>query len=188
MVRPRSIDREHLLDKAEQIVTHDGAAHLSFGSLATQSGIAKASIQSAFGTREQLLEALVRRWMHKDDQRYQLALGNDRSPESHVRAHLTTTAEEAEEAGGRLASVLAAMVGRGHRSKNIADWYASRLGSLTATTNAERRRRIAYLAAEGAYYVRNMAKLEIDDECWREIFKDLESLVLDDEAPRPNAE
>ena len=61
MVRPRTIDREYLLNVAEDIAAATGAAGLSFGSLAAAAGVSKASVQSAFGTREALIEAMLNR-------------------------------------------------------------------------------------------------------------------------------
>ncbi len=179
MARPRTINRELLLDHAEHIVSDQGAARLTFGSLATASSVPKASIQSAFGTREKLLDGLIERWARYENERYQSALGADHSPENRLKAHLTTTAAETADAGNRLATTLAAMVGSGSHSESITAWYKDRLGSLDASTPAERKQRIAYLAAEGALYIRNMAKLEMSDALWRDIFADLEELALD---------
>jgi AcrR family transcriptional regulator len=177
MARPRTIDREHLLDVAEGIVAKASAATLSFGSLAAAAGVPKPSVQSAFGTREALIDAMLERWLGREQQRFEAVAGAARTPRARVRAHIHTLAEEPKEASSRMASFLAALVGSGEQSASTARWYRSRIGDLSAKTRDQRRLRIAFLAAEGAFYVRHLAGFPMRDELWEEIFADLEQFV-----------
>lgn len=176
MARPRSIDREKLLDVAERIVARNGAATLSFGSLARDASLSKASVQTAFGTREAMIEALLSRWMKREAARFQALLGNDGRPVSRLKAHLQSTQHEEGDVGRTVSAMLAALASSGNASIAMQDWYRVRLDDLEADDPASRNRRLAYLAAEGAFLLRNLVGMEIDDDKWASIFRDIEGL------------
>jgi len=178
MARPRTINREHLLDLAEQIVAATGAAGLSFGSVATLAGLSKASVQSVFVTREGLIEAILARWMQQEQAHFAQVAGPAPSRRARVRAHITVTAAETTEHSSRVAALLAALAGSGQQGGVAAQWYAARMGDFSARNRTERRQRVAFLAAEGAYYIRHLAGVEMSDSLWQEIFDDL--LQLED--------
>ena len=52
--RPRTIDRDKVLDAAEDIVMAQGASGLTFDALAKAAGITKGGLQYCFGTKENL--------------------------------------------------------------------------------------------------------------------------------------
>lgn len=158
---------------AEQLVAGSGAAGLSFGSLAAAAGVPKASVQSAFNSREALIEAMLARWLCAEQQRFEATAGPDPAPQERTRAHIQTLAEETTETSSRIAALLATLAGSGDQSAGTARWYASRVGDLSAATPDERRLRIAFLAAEGAFYMRNLAGFEMSKVLWDDIFKDL---------------
>ena len=56
-------------------------------------------------------------------------------------------------------------------------WSAARLDRLQAATQEQRRWRLAMLAAEGAFYVRHLAQLAMDDDRLRDIFRDILALA-----------
>lgn len=57
--RPRSIDRDKVLDAAEALVMIEGAAALSFDAAAKAAGITKGGVQYAFGTRGNLIGSTI---------------------------------------------------------------------------------------------------------------------------------
>ncbi|MDP4022239.1 TetR/AcrR family transcriptional regulator [Methylobacterium sp. NEAU 140] len=185
MGRPRSVDREHLLDTAETLVSASGAAGLSFGGIAAAAGVPKASVQSAFGTKEALIEAMLERWIGREQERFARAAGPDPDPRARIQAHLRTLCEEPADESSRVATLLAAMAGSGEQIASAARWYAARVGDLSARTPEARRLRIAFLAAEGAYYIRHLVGFDLSDAVWREIFADLERMADDPGIDRP---
>ena len=177
MARPRSTDREKLLDIAETIVAISSAGALTFGALATQANVPKASVQSAFGTRERLIDAMLERWLAREQVRFDEELQGATSSRERTIAHIRTTGAEPREESRRVAPLMAALAGTNDKESSSSRWYASRIGDLSADSEEDRRLRIAFLAAEGAYYLRNMAGFEIDDDLWKEIFSDLQGFV-----------
>ena len=178
MARPRTIDRDRVLDAAESALAEGGAAALSFSGVAAGAGLSKASVQSAFGSRAALVDALIDRSLQRERERYRAALGDAASDatsdDARLEAHLSATrAEIAGESGRRTAILIAALASEGRRSDSVRRWYRERLGDLTADSAAERRRRAAYLAAEGAYFLRCMIGVDADEATWADIFDDL---------------
>ena len=178
MARPRTIDRERLLDAAESVVAAGRIAALTFGSVAAASGVPKASVQSAFGTREGMIDAMLQRWLAREEQRFERAAGKRPSARKRMQAHIRTTEEE--DTGSRMATLLAALAGSGEQSASTAAWYRARIGSLTAKTREQRRLRVAFLAAEGAFYIRHLVGFPISEALWHDIFEDLLAFVAED--------
>ncbi|WEZ83428.1 TetR family transcriptional regulator [Rhizobium sp. 32-5/1] len=171
------IDRDRLLDVAEKCVGENGAISLTFGSLAAAAGLSKGTVQTIFVTRDNLLEALLTRWMDREKVRFEDEKAGVDTAEAHVLAHLKTTEQEDVEIGRTVLTMLAAIAENGRTSHVMKDWYQDRLRDLEADTPDARRQRIAYLAAEGAFLVRNVIGLKIEKDRWEEIFRDLRDLA-----------
>ncbi len=164
-----------VLDAAEAVVAKSGAAALSFATVATEAGLSKASVQSAFGTRTALIDQLINRWMAEEKERYTAALGGETSPHAHLAAHLHTTIDDMFTATGqRVATMLAVLAGHDEVSESMRAWYRQRLGDLGAAGDDAKRRRTAYLAAEGAFFLRCLVGIPVTEDTWREIFAELE--------------
>jgi AcrR family transcriptional regulator len=177
MARPRSIDRDRVLDAAEAVVSRSGAGALSFGAIAEEAGLTKASVQSAFGTRAALIDMLIDRWMSQEEERHRAALGEAVSAGARLVAHLRTTlADMLDDNGQRVSTLLAVLAGEGEHSASMRAWYLGRLGDLAAATDEERRRRVLYLAAEGAFFLRCLVGLPVSEVIWRDVFADLERM------------
>lgn len=180
MARPRTLDREALLNAAEAVISTEGTQALSFGSIAIKAGVSKASVQSVFGTREKILDALLEKWMEREQARYLHHLGTVTDARSQLQAHISSTKEESNEAGSRILTLLAAQVGSGAQSEFMKDWYQKRMGNFEVETIEEHKHRVIYLAAEGAIFIRNMVGYPINDVVWNDIFHDLEKMLNDE--------
>lgn len=177
MARPRVIDPNVVLDAAERIVAERGAGALSIGAVATAAGISKGGVQSAIGTKEGLIAALLARWMEADDRQFASVrekLGHTMNP---VRAHISTTRAADESSLARAASLLAALIQPPAHLVEARAWYARRLGDLTASDERARAERLALLATEGAFFLRFLQLHSIDAATWDDIFADIERLA-----------
>lgn len=186
MPRPRTIDRERLLDSAELIVAKAGAAGLTFGSLGAAAEVPKASIQSAFGSREALMDAVLDRWLTREQVRFDAELAGRTSERDRMLAHIRITSELTREESTSVAALMAALVSAGESETSSTRWYRARAGTLEATTEEARRLRIAFLAAEGAYYLRDLFGFAMSDQLWREIFGDLRKYAEGSRATQEN--
>jgi AcrR family transcriptional regulator len=140
-------------------------------------------VQSVFGTREALIDAMLERWLTREQVRFDEELHGARSSRARTIAHIRTTGAEPREESRRVAPLMAALVGTTDKGSSSSRWYRSRIGDLSANSEEDRRLRIAFLAAEGAYYLRNLAGFEMSEKLWNDIFSDLQECVQGSQNP-----
>ena len=179
MSKPRSIDRDRVLDMAEDIVTEGGATALTIGAVAQAAGISKGGVQSCFGTKSGLVQAMAGRWAANYDECLEKVTGRpveQISDLEKVQAHVRITAAE-ERLNVRAACHLAMQMESDDLREWIRRWHAARLENLQPGSDEERAARIAYLAAEGAFLLRYFGLLEMDDRQWQSVFEDIAALL-----------
>ncbi|SAI05240.1 transcriptional regulator [Bordetella ansorpii] len=186
MARPRTIDREHLLDVAQALVADAGTGALTFGALARAAGLAKASVQSVFGTREALIEAILDRWMQFDETRFAAAVAPDADKRTRIRAHVRLLGAEKAEDSRRVAALMVALASADHRAGSVVQWYRQRIDAFSVDSAEDRLLRIAFLAADGAFFVRHLANYPMNDALWNDIHRDIDAL-LQGELPEAGA-
>lgn len=186
MARPRTLDRDRLLDAAEEVIAAQGLAALSFGAVAMTAGVAKGSVQSAFCSRDALIAAVLDRWLKREQAHFLALLQGETGAAARTRAHVLSTAAETPASGAHMAGLLAALAAAGQDgSSGAGAWYALRAGGFAAATAEERRLRLALLAAEGAFFVRHLARVKLAPASWREIFADILAIVEGHDLPAP---
>lgn len=170
MIRPRTIDRDFLLAVAEDIAGSRGIAYVTFGEVASAAGVPKASVQSAFRTRTNLLEAMLSRWMDQERSRFEDLAGATPTMAQAVAAHLKSTRNEPADAMKRMASLVAALKETNTGLSQIESWYRSRGLAVEASCPDDIELRTAFLAAEGAFFVRYLVGLNFSEEAWNSTF------------------
>jgi AcrR family transcriptional regulator len=60
---PREATRQRLLDAAGAVVRRDGAQALTLDAVAQEAGVSKGGLLYHYGTKKELIEALVDRWL-----------------------------------------------------------------------------------------------------------------------------
>ncbi|MBP0463382.1 TetR family transcriptional regulator [Roseomonas sp. PWR1] len=185
MGRRKTIDRDRVLDVAEEIVATRGAAALTIGAVAAAAGITKGGVQSCFGTKEAMIAAMLKRWLAEDDRRFRAAGGDAAAPADRIRAHVETTHSLDEASHARAVALLAALLQTPEHLMAARGWYAGRLGSLDPRDAGGRRARLAFLAAEGATLLRFCGLLSMTQHEWDDIFADIRHLLEPSLAARP---
>lgn len=170
MSRPRTIDRDAVLDAAEHIVVTRGAAELTFDAVARTAGITKGGVQSCFGHKEGLVAAMLQRW-NEDYERARTAAGKAHPASTPVERHVAVTAT-ADALNARSAGLLAALLQSKDQLGWVRDWYAAHRAEM-GTTDDGRRARLAFLACEGAFMLRHFGLMEMRDDEWAEVFHDI---------------
>lgn len=175
--RPRSIDRDKVLDAAEALVIEKGAAELSFESVARAAGITKGGVQYCFGTKENLIRSMIQRWGESFDADVMDRAGADLSARSVIRGHLEATRDSDAAEYSRSAAMMTALLQRPEQVTATRDWYTRRLASLDLTKKADRNAALAFLAGEGAFMLRTFGLIELGDDEWAALFSDMLSLA-----------
>jgi AcrR family transcriptional regulator len=179
--RPRSIDREKVLDAAEAIVAQTGAAALSFEAVAKAAGITKSGVQYCFGTKENLIRSMIQRWGDSFEREVMERTGGDRSPRSIIRGHLEATRDSDEAEYSRSAVMMTALLQRPDQVAASREWYTSRFAQLDMTSKADRKAALALLAGEGAFVLRTFGLVDLTEAQWDALFADMLSSIRDDE-------
>ncbi|UXN74347.1 TetR/AcrR family transcriptional regulator [Devosia sp. A8/3-2] len=86
MGRRQTIDRGTILDAAEHVVLHDGAAHLTIDAVAAEAGVSKGGVLYAYASKDILIDAMLERVVAAYDELAEqfLAKADDHS-ERHIR-------------------------------------------------------------------------------------------------------
>ncbi|KHN54432.1 TetR/AcrR family transcriptional regulator [Pectobacterium fontis] len=177
MGRHKSIDRTRVLDEAEQIVRTQGIASLTMDAVAKAAGVTKGGIQSCFGTKDELINAMYQRWEDEFDEMTAASIRTDDSPEARVRAYIDVTYRTDAAEGDRAAGMMASLLNMPEHLAKSQAWYDLHLSGLDLNSQAGRDARLAFLASEGAFLLRYFGFMTVDDETWKAIFSDIVRLL-----------
>ena len=173
MGRQRTIDREKVLEAAEEIVIKQGATALTIDAVAKSMGISKGGVQYCFGNKEALIDAMFERWGHSYDEIFNQKIAEDNSPEGRVIAHMKATADHDKTSIAKGAALMASLLQTPEYLESTRKWYRERIANLDLSTERGKRARLLFLATEGAFTLRYFGLMDIDDEEWQEIFTDM---------------
>lgn len=174
MSRPKSIDRQQVLDAAQQVVLEHGASHLTIDAVAKAVGITKGGVQSCFGTKEKLVAALLERAGDEYLKLMEALPGDDVASLALAQKHIRTTVHAPESLNAKAASLLAALLQMREQLEPVRQWYDALLGSIDLSSEAGRRHRLAVLAAEGAFMLRYFGLANIGQAEWEDMLRDIE--------------
>ena len=180
--RKPTIDREAVLDAAEGVVSKLGAAGLTIDAVAKAAGITKGGVQSCFGNKESMIEAMIKRW----DVYYQKQLaelsGHTASPDDKLKAHVVTTSQNDENNVSRSAVLLSALLQSPDYLGSVREWYAERQREFALEeSDQDDTRRIAFLATEGLFFLKYFGLMALSEGEWEQNAAAIRRLLDDDE-------
>ncbi len=178
MGRQRSIDRDKVLDAAEEIVARQGAAGLTIDSVAKAMGISKGGVQYCFGNKNALIDAMFERWGKAYDTVFENIAGDSPSPVTTVQAHMQATRNSDQVSSAKAAALMAMLIQTPEHLESSREWYRSRIAGLDLTTAEGKKARLAFLATEGAFMLRFFGLMDIGEQEWDEMFSDIDGVIL----------
>lgn len=178
--RPRSIDRDHVLDMAERIIVEGGVAALTMDAVAQAAGVTKGGVQYCFGNKDGLLKALIARWGAHFDDEVSAVRGVGQGAIAHIAAHIRVTRDSDVEDDSRFAAMMASLTPNSDYLDETRAWYRRQWEGLDVSTPEGRRARLAFIANEGAFLLRSFNFFDLSAEEWRAIFDDIENLMPKD--------
>ncbi|NGM23418.1 TetR/AcrR family transcriptional regulator [Roseomonas stagni] len=179
MGRRPTIDREKVLDIVEAILLRDGTAGLTIDAVARAADISKGGVQSRFGTKNDLIAALLERGDREYLAQVTAAVGLSPGPVDAVRGNVAASLAMALANGGkaRAAAFLAAMIEAREHLASVSTWYRDRFGGLDLESEEGRRARLALFATEGAFILDALGFFRLQEEEWRSLAADLDALI-----------
>ncbi|MCX8146615.1 MAG: TetR family transcriptional regulator, partial [Azovibrio sp.] len=139
---------------------------LTIEAVAQAAGISKGGVQSCFGTKAALIDALFERFGHAYDARYRALVDHDPTPLAKVRAHVEATFCSDEVSSAKAAGLLAALLQSPQDLDSTRAWYQERLAGLSLDDPEQRQAWLAFLATEGAFMLRYFGLVHIEDRVW----------------------
>lgn len=151
MARPRVIEQSGILDAAELVVVREGAAHLTLEAVATEAGISKASVIYDYKSKQQLINAVIRRRIENEEERIQAMtapLGS--APSAAINGLIAAAAERPRDHVRAVAVNLVAALAQDAEARGVIEAvYARMIASITETAENPRGAILAFLALEG---------------------------------------
>lgn len=182
MARPRTIDREKVLACAEHLVQRNGATALTLDAVAREAGITKGGLQYCFGSKDDLVAALIDRWIMVSDAQVAQCRGAATGPASRARAYVQACSQIDGTARARMVGMLVTLLQSPRHLAKIKAWYARWLGLDAGHTVEARQIRTMIFAAEGAFFLRSLGFVDMQDAEWNTVFADIQKLALPAEA------
>nr|WP_320144068.1 TetR/AcrR family transcriptional regulator [uncultured Cohaesibacter sp.] len=173
MGRTPSINRDRLLDLAEEIVRNGGGAALTIGALAQAAGISKGGVQYSFSSKDALVRALIDRWTSQFD-----ALVEDQSaedPVSFVLRYIAATRVSQQVMNAKMAALLVSYLEDPANLQETRDWYRGIFARLAGNGLEPQAARMAFLAIEGLFLMRINGIDE--DGSWTGLLDDVEATL-----------
>ncbi|MEX3010314.1 TetR/AcrR family transcriptional regulator [Hoeflea sp. TYP-13] len=177
MGRKKTIDRNEVLDAAERVVRDKGASGLSIGAVAQEADISKGGVQSCFGTRDALIEAMFERWDKDFDAQLEEQRSSDTSGHGEVKAYISAVHLDITERHLRNAAMLLLLAQTEEHRIKAREWYRNYFDKLDLSTDEGRRLRIAILATEGVFMLSSLGMTDFSKSEWDDLLKDILALT-----------
>ncbi len=177
MGRPRSIDRDHVLDMAEKIVAEGGIVALTMDAVAQASNVTKGGVQYCFGNKDGLMKAMIQRWGERFDVEVEKRKQGRKDALTHIAAHIRASRESDAEDDSRFAAMMASLTPNSEYLDETRLWYRKQWDGLDVSTPEGRKARLAFIANEGAFLLRSFSFFDLSEEEWQSIFDDIEGLL-----------
>ncbi len=179
--RPRSIDRDHVLDMAEKIVSEGGIVALTMDAVAIAAGVTKGGVQYCFGNKDGLLKAMITRWSDDFDREVAREQNGRSGAIAHIAAHIRVSRNKDADEDARFAAMMSSLIPNSDYMADTRRWYRKQWEGLDVSTSEGRKARLAFIANEGAFLLRSFNFFELTQEEWQGIFDDIESLIEGEE-------
>jgi AcrR family transcriptional regulator len=172
--RRRSIDREQVLDLAEAIVSEQGPAALTIDAVAKAAGITKGGVQYAFGSKDQLLDKMYERWSNDFEARVAAIAGENPDPVTAMRAYIAAGRGELNaKTWSRSSVMLTLLMLQPGRLAQYWKLTQKRLDALDLSTEEGRSLALAFVASEGAFFLRGFKVLDFSEVSWNAITNEI---------------
>ncbi|MGE9294656.1 MAG: TetR/AcrR family transcriptional regulator [Puniceicoccales bacterium] len=173
MGRQQNIDRNAVLDAAEQIVLTHGAADLSMDAVARAAGITKGGVQYCFGSKRGMIDAMVERWCRQFQDEIDERTPPVSDPVAAVRGYVEATASINKNSHARAAGLMAMLLQSPEHMETARTWYREHLQPLDLSTPEGRQARIAFMAMEGAFVLRSFGFMSMKEDEWSELYAEI---------------
>lgn len=149
--RHRKIDRDALLDAAQDVLLREGAANLTIEAVAANAGISKASVLYDYKTKQALVRAMIERRFETEWERVRSITSElDSSADAGIQGWIKASRRELSDEDRMLAmGMIVALAGDPEFKQLNQRFFERMLATTIATATQPRGARLALLAVEG---------------------------------------
>ena len=180
MTRKKTIDSDLVLDAAKSVVIETGVQRFTLEAVAKHAGISKGGLLYIFPTKDQLILAMLDREVSRFGAEV-LQNARKHSEDLHptLLGYIDTARSEDVSIANKAANLMAALIHAPAMLEPARLFYFKMLGQFDAPSIAGRRGRLAYLAVEGAFFLRALGLKEMTEKEWLEILADAQEMYLE---------
>lgn len=184
MSRPRTIDRDSVLDAAEAVVVRDGAARLTLDAVATEAGISKATVLYDYKSKEALIRAVSERRLGEERAKMNAAvLARQGEANALIKAFIATIGQgmdcRAQSVGINLCAAASLDAELRHGWEKL---VGSTMTEIQETSTDPAKAQIAFLAVQGLKLMEFLGLYDWPPEERARILGDIAAMI-DDPAP-----
>lgn len=181
MPRPRTLDREAILDATEQAVLKYGAAHLTLDIVARLAAVSKASVLYDHGSKQALIAAVITRALMRDNtfnQQMTAQVGAAEHPSILGRIAATQAAALSQTpTSGSMLHLIAALAQDAELRTLVRNNQFSILTRIADESQGQRGPLLAYLALEGLKFLEHLEFVRWDPAEREQLLEDIRWLV-----------
>lgn len=179
MARRKEIDRDRILDAAEEVILASGGRQFTLDAVAERAGISKGGLVYTFATKDSLIAAALEREMA----RFQAAVdgrvgGVDASPERRLLAHVEEALAEDDAFTRTAAFLVTALVHAPEMIGPARHFYNALSALFDPDTEQGRDIRQAVLALEGLFLLRGLGLVDVAAEEWTSVLAHARDTIL----------
>ena len=178
MTRKKEIDRERILDAAEDVIVESGGRDFTLDAVAERAGISKGGLVYSFATKDGLVRAALEREVTRfqDAVRQRLG-GRPVQPFEMVLAHIEEALDEDDAVTRKAAFLVTALVHAPDMMEPARQYYRALLDPLLSKSGDARDVRHALLAVEGMFLLRGLGFAEFSPAEHRAVLLHARDLV-----------
>ena len=184
MARPRTINRDQVMECAERLVREGGATALTLDAVSKEAGITKGGLQYCFGSKDDLIAALIDRWISAFDAEVLRHVPLDASASDRAWAYVQVCSQIDDATRARMVGMLITLLQSPGHLQKVRDWYSGWLKSDACQSTEARKIRAMIFAAEGAFCLRSFGFIDMQEAEWNAVYADIQRLTLSGEADK----
>jgi AcrR family transcriptional regulator len=178
VTRKKEIDRDRILDAAEDVILASGGHIFTLDAVAERAGISKGGLVYSFATKDGLVRAALEREVTRFQEAVRHRLGGKPvRPFELVLAHIEEALDEDDATTRKAAFLLTALVHAPDMMEPARRYYRALLDPLLSKSGAARDVRHALLAVEGMFLLRGLGFVEFSTEEHRAVLLHARDIV-----------
>lgn len=180
MTRKKTIHPDLVLDAAKAVVIETGVQRFTLEAVAKHAGISKGGLLYIFPSKDQLILAMLDREVSRfGAQVLQNAENHLEDQHPALLGYIATARSEEVSIANKAANLMAALIHAPAMLEPARLFYFKMLGQFDTQSIEGRRGRLAYLAVEGAFFLRALGLKEMTEEEWLGILADAQEMYVE---------